>query len=76
MSKKKWQEPVIRSIDQCDPIFGACGAGSTQLPDDGGPVQCEVGNGAGTGDVCVTGNGNTNYCNSGNGAAISVPKKP
>ncbi len=69
MAKKKWQEPIIRSIDQCAPIFGACATGTTQTPNDPGPLQCSKGNGAGGGVECITGNGaNNGYCCSGNGA--------
>ena len=69
MSKKKlqWQQPIIKSIDQCEPIFGACRVGSTEDPNEPS-LQCNLGNGATVDGNCTRGNGASAICNIGNGA--------
>ena len=64
-SKRRWQEPVIKSIDQCQPIFGDCRTGSTPTP--GGAMQCNAGTGASESGACTKGNGAKASCLAGNG---------
>ena len=68
MQKKKlpWREPVVKSIDQCQPIFGACRIGNTEDPNDPS-LQCSGGNGATVDGVCARGNGAKDSCARGNG---------
>lgn len=66
MKKRLWQEPVVKSIDQCQPIFGACEAGSS--PSTSGPIICAAGTGGKAPLECFTGNGANTKCGSGNGA--------
>lgn len=63
--KRPWQEPVVRSIDSCQPIFGECRQGSS--PTTGGAFQCSAGTGATTTGTCTVGNGAKSSCASGNG---------
>ena len=67
--KRPWQEPVVKSIDQCQPIFGACKAGSSENPNDP-TLQCVSGTGATTSGSCSTGNGAKTSCSVGNGVQI------
>lgn len=64
-SKRQWQEPVVKSIDQCQPIFGDCRTGST--PSDDGTMQCNAGTGAAASGACTRGSGAKNACSVGNG---------
>ncbi len=64
-TKRQWQEPVVKSIDQCQPIFGECKVGSSPTP--GGAFQCTTGTGATTGGDCTVGNGAKLSCSKGNG---------
>ena len=63
--KRQWQEPLIKSIDQCRPVFGECRVGNS--PTEGGDFQCNTGTGATTGGNCTTGNGAKQSCNKGSG---------
>jgi hypothetical protein len=63
--KKTWQEPVVKSIDQCQPIFGECQIGNS--PTNDGTLQCMAGNGATTSGACTLGNGAKSSCTSGQG---------
>lgn len=63
--KRQWQEPVVKSIDQCQPVFGECRVGSTPTP--GGDFQCNSGTGATTSGTCTKGNGAKASCAKGNG---------
>jgi len=65
-TKRQWQEPVVKSIDQCQPIFGECRTGTTAT-DPGGPMQCNSGSGASSGGSCTRGNGAKTECTVGNG---------
>lgn len=64
--KRPWQEPVVKSIDQCQPIFGACRIGNTEDPNDPS-LQCSGGNGATVDGVCARGNGAKTNCTTGSG---------
>jgi hypothetical protein len=64
-NKRQWREPIVKSIDQCQPIFGECRTGSTPAP--GGEFQCNTGTGATTGGVCARGNGAQTTCTRGSG---------
>ena len=63
--KKTWQEPVVKSIDQCQPIFGECRHGNSPTTD--GTFQCASGTGATTTGTCTIGNGAKSSCTKGNG---------
>lgn len=66
MAKKRvWKEPLVRSVDACQPVFGECKVGTTPTP--GGPTQCAAGSGASNQGSCTRGNGAKNYCAQGNG---------
>jgi hypothetical protein len=65
--KRPWQEPVVKSIDPCQPVFGECRTGSTPTP--GGAFQCSTGTGATTTGDCTVGNGAKLSCSGGNGVA-------
>lgn len=66
-NKLQWQEPIVKSIDQCQPIFGACQQGNTEDPNDPS-LQCSQGNGATVDGNCSRGNGASAICTIGNGA--------
>jgi hypothetical protein len=69
MSKKRsWQEPVVRSIDQLIPAYGACTVGPSPVA--GGSDQCVTGGGATVSGNCTTGNGAKQGCNVGNGVKV------
>lgn len=63
--KRQWQEPIVRTIDQLTPAYGACTTGTTPTP--GGPDQCNAGTGASNQGGCTTGNGAKTACLTGNG---------
>jgi len=65
MPKRPWQEPVVRSIDQLTPAYGACKVGSTPVA--GGPDQCNAGSGASASGRCTTGSRAKTTCLTGNG---------
>mgnify|MGYP001051469670 CR=1 FL=1 len=67
MKKRLWQEPVVKSIDQCQPIFGECKVGTSPSATPGGPIQCNSGTGATTSGACTKGNGAKLTCSRGNG---------
>lgn len=64
-TRRRWQEPVVKSIDQCQPIFGECKVGSS--PTSGGAFQCSSGTGATVDGICRAGNGAKSACTKGNG---------
>jgi len=69
MTKRKWQEPTIISLEQLDPAYGECNVGSTPVTD--GTKQCQGGGGASTG-VCSFGNGaSSGQCLDGQGASVT-----
>lgn len=63
--KRPWQEPRIKSIDTCQPVFGECKVGSS--PSNDGTLQCTTGTGATTSGDCTRGNGAKFACSKGNG---------
>ncbi len=63
--KRPWREPIIKSINRCQPIFGECRVGTSPAP--GGAIQCNTGTGATTTGDCTVGNGAKANCVSGNG---------
>jgi len=63
--KRSWQEPLVKSIDPCQPVFGECKQGSS--PSNDGTLQCTTGTGATTSGDCTVGNGAKVSCKKGNG---------
>jgi hypothetical protein len=66
--KRPWQEPLVRSIDQLTPAYGACTVGTTPVA--GGPDQCNAGTGASATGKCTTGKGAKSSCITGNGVKV------
>jgi len=66
--KRKWQEPVVRSIEQLPTVYGnVCSAGNTASGT--GVKECSVGQSARPAD-CTVGGAATGTClNGGNGSA-------
>lgn len=64
-SKRPWQEPEVRSIDQLTPAYGDCKTGTTPVP--GGPMQCSNGKGASASGACTSGQGAKVRCTTGRG---------
>jgi hypothetical protein len=67
MKKRTWQDPVVKSIDQCQPVFGECKVGTSPSNVPGSPIQCNAGTGATTEGDCTVGNGAKATCSRGNG---------
>lgn len=65
-NKLPWREPIVKSIDQCQPVFGACKTGNTEDPNDPS-LQCLAGNGATVDGSCTRGNGAKTSCTTGSG---------
>jgi len=65
--KRKWQEPVVRSIEQLPTVYGiTCNAGTTASGT--GPTQCNAGGNARPADCSVGGSATGSCLNGGNGS--------
>lgn len=65
MKKQSWKEPLVRSVDSCEPVFGECKTGTSPITD--GIFQCSAGTGASASGTCTVGNGAKDACTVGNG---------
>ncbi|MDT8441494.1 MAG: hypothetical protein RQ723_07520 [Desulfuromonadales bacterium] len=69
MTRRKWQQPIVTSLDRLDPVYGVCDVGATPVANDPNK-QCQAGGGASTG-VCAFGTGaSSGQCLDGSGAKV------